>query len=379
VNAVVLIAVLKLGLRLEVGLEYDSNANRSEVISGTAPIDPPQGSPLLRTMARGQLTWRRGASTLWVQGTLGGKAFFLPSVADQNMLVGQLSLDERLRASRVFHLGLGLDYYDAGQLTVDVPCGRLVCNRHRDFRTGGAALRLFFLPRGAELSVGGGYRGFQYKPEPGYDFNAPQLSASMIVRRDFGASGDHELDLGFSYQFERRFFDANAAARPTMPGCDVWTSPPPNCVPTLSNDSRTDWFHQVGVDLTYVGRVLVGVGYVGQLNDSNSFQQTFYRHLVSLKIGFAMPWQLYATLKAQLMATLYKDPVLLDQRVQNQTFVTAEDENRNAIIADLDRPIGNKGVSMNVRYSFFTNQISASPAAFMRHVVTLGFAYRVGR
>ena len=46
-------------------------------------------------------------------------------------------------------------------------------------------------------------------------------------------------------------------------------------------------------------------------------------------------------------------------------------ENRNAIIADVTRPIG-KGLSISVRYSIYTNEISSSPASFLRQLVYVG-------
>jgi hypothetical protein len=62
--------------------------------------------------------------------------------------------------------------------------------------------------------------------------------------------------------------------------------------------------------------------------------------------------------------------------VNSQTFISIEDENRNAFIADIERPIGKSGVAVEARYSVFTNELSASPASFLRHVVYLGASYR---
>ena len=70
--------------------------------------------------------------------------------------------------------------------------------------------------------------------------------------------------------------------------------------------------------------------------------------------------------------------MLLDQNIASQTFVTIEDENRNNVIVDLERPIGETGLAVNARYSIFTNEISPSPVSFLRQVVYLGLTYRVG-
>jgi hypothetical protein len=143
-------------------------------------------------------------------------------------------------------------------------------------------------------------------------------------------------------------------------------------------DQRADWFHETGIELTYVGPLLLAVGYGLQLNLSNSFGQSLIRHIVTLKIAYRLPWSLYATLKAQLYASVYLDPVLLDRAINTLQFITIEDENRNNVIVDLERPIGSSGVAINVRYSVFTNELTPSPVSFLRQVVYLGLTYRVG-
>jgi hypothetical protein len=70
--------------------------------------------------------------------------------------------------------------------------------------------------------------------------------------------------------------------------------------------------------------------------------------------------------------------VLLDRQVNSQTFISIEDENRNAVIVDLERPIGKSGVAVSVRYSLFTNELSSAPVSFMRHVAYVGVSYRLG-
>ena len=123
--------------------------------------------------------------------------------------------------------------------------------------------------------------------------------------------------------------------------------------------------------------MLVSAAYGLQLNQSNSFGQSLLRHLFTLKLAARLPWQLYLTLKGQLLLTKYLDPMLLDQQVNSQTFISIEDENRNAFIVDLDRPIGETGLAVDARYSLYTNELSASPVSFLRQVVYLGITYRV--
>jgi hypothetical protein len=378
------LAVVRFGLTLSLGPEYDSNANRAEsVADAQSSPDTPTPSFLLRTQGTLRMTWRTDANALRLYATAGGKIFFNPAVFDQDTLVLSVGGEDRVRVARFVHLAVIGDYYDAFQLPVSP-------YRARDFRSGSLLGRIYFADRLGEVALSGGYRGFQYKPDPYFDFQAGQATAYAVARLVFGANDDHELDLAASYHMERRWFAGvvELFADPQDPlGSPPPAIPLPPCAyghPIAQRclvagiDQRRDWFHETGVELTYVGAFLVGVGYGLQLNLSNSFGQSLIRHIVTLKLAYRFPWSLYATLKAQLYASNFLDPVLLDQRFNAMTFVTIEDENRNNVIVDLERPIGSSGLAINARYSIFTNEISPSPVSFLRQVVYLGLTYRVG-
>jgi hypothetical protein len=389
VHALTALAVLKLGLSLTVGPEWDSNANRAEVLVGdVSPADPPQASFLLRTTAQGWLSWVSRINLLRASLNVGGKVFFDPAVQDQDVFVMAFSVEDRVRVARPVHLGISADYYDAYQAPV-------APYRHRDFRNGSVQARVFLVSRIGEVVFTGGFRGFEYKPNAAFDFNAGQFGINAIARLRLGPSGDHELDFASSYHFEQRFFDSVVQTlnetyhpNPPPPPMNGMPSDPQPCslgkpIQTYclvdGTDARNDWLHEMGVEATYVGALLVSFGYAAQLNTSNSFGQSLYRHIFTLKLAYRLPWNLYAAAKAQLYVTKYLDPVLLDPGVNSQTFVTIDDENRNALILDLERPIGTTGLAIDARYSWFTNELSSqSKVSFQRHVVYLGLTYRVG-
>jgi hypothetical protein len=369
VLALAALAVVRFGLTLSLGAEYDSNANRAEVVAGAESPDSPVASAVLRSTVAADFAWRSGKNVLTLSGNLGGKLFIDLSVADQNQLAGLLSVQDRVRVARFFHLAVLGDYYDSGQLDVSP-------FRHRDFRNGAARARLYFVDRLGEVWLTGGYRGLQYKPDAYFDFHAGTLSAFAIARTHFGANDDHELDVAGSYHGERRFFPGVTQeldqvlcppGQPIKDGCLV-----------AGNARRADWYHESGLELTYVGPLLVAAGYGVQLNLSNSFGQSLLRHVVTLKVSYRFPWSLYATLKAQLYVTRYLDPVLLDRSLHTPTFISIEDENRNGLMVDIERPLGSTGVAVNARYSVYTNEISPSPVSFLRQVVYFGLTYRVG-
>jgi hypothetical protein len=371
VHGLVALAVVRFGLTLSLGPEYDSNANRAEVVARAETPDTPVGSFLIRATADGQLVWRKGINILRVVGGLGGKIFFNPAVFDQDVGVLQLGAEDRVRAARFLHLAVAADYYDAWQLDI-------APYRHRDFRSGSALGRVYFVDRLGEVMLAGGYRGFQYKPDPYFDFQAAEASVRAVTRLHFGANQDHELDLASSYHLERRYFPG------VIQSLDESLCPPGHpildmCLVAAGDGTRrADWWHEGGIELTYVGPLLVALGWAAQLDLSNSFGQSLLRQLLTLKLAYRFPWNLYATVKAQLLVTRYLDPVLLDRVIQTATFVTIEDENRNAIIVDVERPIGATGLAVDARYSLYTNEISPSPVSFLRHLVYLGLTYRLG-
>jgi hypothetical protein len=374
VHAVVLLAVLKLTLKLELGPEYDSNANRSEVVAGVDNPDPPVGSFLLRTTARGGLQWKKGINLLKAQVGLGAKIFFNPEVLDQSVLVVQGGLEDRITLGRHAALTFAGDYYDAFQDLIAPTCSD--CLRRRDFRTGtlGGKLALFDGPGAFWLGVG--YRGFLFKPDQYFNFHAPTGDVGGSLSVALGPEDEpHELTLAATYHLERRAYGGLRQIESNDPLCAPDLPLGDNCLQTGTED-RVDYWHEGSVELAYVGVLLASLTYGAQLNRSNSFGQSLLRHIITLRIGYRLPWQLYATVKGQLMISAGLDKVELDTRISNLTFATIEDENRNAVIVDLERNIPKLGLAVSARYSFYANQLGAQQTSFRRHVAYLGLTYR---
>jgi len=376
VHAVVLLAVLKLTLRLEVGPEYDSNANRSEIVAGANNPDPPVGSALVRTTARVGLQWKRGINLLKVQAGLGAKVFFNPAVLDQSVLVVQGGFEDRLRLAQSAALSFAADYYDAFQDLIAPVCTD--CLRRRDFRTGTAGGKLAFYDGPGAFWFGVGYRGFLYKPDEYFNFHAPTGDIGASVSAQLGPAEDpHDLTFAATYHLERRAYGGLRQVRGNDPTCAPDLPLADGCLVTGSDD-RTDFFHELGAEISYVGVLLASLGYSAQLNRSNSFGQSLLRHVVTLRLSYRFPWELYASVKAVLQVSTGLDRVQLDTRISNLTFATIEDENRNAVIADLERNIPKLGLAVNVRYSFFANELGTQQTSFRRHVGYLGLTYRFG-
>ena len=378
-----MLALLNLTLRLELGPEYDTNANRSEVVAGAVNADPPVQSALTRTTARLGVVYKTRRNLVKAQVGFGSKVFFNPKVFDQDVVVGQGSLEDHVTLDRKSQLTLHGDYYDAYQHLVPSTCTD--CLRRRDFRTGQGGVRLTAFDGPGTFWIGGAYRGFQYKPDAYFDFQSPVGEVGAAVSERLGTDdAPHDLTLSASYRVERRFYSGVQQLRSDMPQCAPDLPLADGCL-VDGTKKRADWFHEAGVELTYVGVLLASLGYAIQLDQSNSFGQSLLRHIVTLKLAYRLPWQLYATAKLQLLVSDGLDRVVLDTQVSNLTFATIEDENRNAVILDLERDIPLKGarhggqrLSIDARYSFFASTLGAQQTSYRRHLAYLGLTYRFG-
>jgi hypothetical protein len=358
----------KIALRLELAAEWDSNANRAEIVAGANNPDTPTPSFLLRSTARLAAAIRTPRNQLRLAGLIGGKVFFDGSVQDQNVIVGQLTVDDRLRLRRNLEGGLSADYYDATQQST-TSCAVVSCDRHRDFRAGGAAVRLVGYSGPAALTAQLGYRGFQWKPDESFNFNSVVAAVNALLRLPAGRDGD--LDVHAAYQLERRWYRGYAVRDICPPGATLTD----NCL-AYDTSQRRDYAHEARLEVTWVGPVLLSLGSSLQLISSSSFGQSLLRNQWTLKLAFRIPGHIYVTLKGQLLVSRYLDPVLLDRQVNSQTLITIEDENRNAVIADVERPFGKTGLALAARYSLFTNELGSSTTSFMRQVVSLGLSWK---
>jgi hypothetical protein len=245
--------------------------------------------------------------------------------------------------------------------------------------------RLSFLDRHGDVTFLGGYRGFQYKPDNSFSFQAAHAGVVTAAHLE-SVRGTHTHELGFtaSYQLEYRWFagdqeylrnDFTDEQHQCGPGFTVYA----DCIkPDTPFARRHDWFHDLSFEISYVGPLLVATSYGLQLNLSDSFGYSLLRHVFTARVAARLFWEIYGTLKAQVFYNTYLDPVLLGTTLTLRP-ASIEDENRNAFIVDLERPIGKTGVAIVVRYSLYTNELTSnSPVQFIRHVVYAGVSYNVG-
>jgi hypothetical protein len=352
------------GVTAEAGAEVDSNVERVE--TGPGLPDMPVAAPVARFGVR-------------VDGrdrALGGRFVLALSdltriVADNSVPVENVTLlagDVRWLhpiGERPVSLGVGVTGADA--LPLSDPIG------DRTFSLYGADL-LLAAHAGDDhrllLAVGG--RSFVYKPvvTHDYDYTSPTASARLDLVLWHSPEHTRSLELATSLGFEARAFDAAARANACPPG-----APPDLTCFAATELARRDRFARAEVDLTWVGRQVIALGYQLIVIDSNSFGESLVRHRVTGSVTLAFPHNIYGTLLAILDIDQYVDGLIVSTDPLHSDFANIEDENRSSVQARIAKKLSG-GWSVEARAAMWRNLAGPSmDVDFHRELVYLGVMY----
>lgn len=335
------------GVSADAGIEYDSNASR---VGQDATPDPTTGlggvrsGPLLRSILGGQLGYSSATQRLRLSLQAGGKVFLLPTLQDQNVGVILASYDHgaQLLPDGKLRLGGFVDYYDALQAPAAL-------SESRDFRSLSFGARLTGVrPLDAapqhrfDGGLDAGMQYFAFKPDSSFSFLAPSMTAHLNALLH---AGDPELGHDFDVATHLRI-----DYRGYMFG-------------------RTDLFIQGGGGVTWQGPLLLQLGYMLQLALSNQQNESYQRHLATVKLAFRIPGDFYVTGKTQL--NLLQGASGLFVPVSN-----IDDDNRSLALLDIERPLP-RGFALTLRYTgyFSLPGEHSVDGAYQRHTAYLGFAY----
>jgi hypothetical protein len=349
-------------LRVEAGLEYDSNAHRAEVVTGA--VNPPIiGSAVQRLV----LSWALSdvvadGQSVALAATAAAKLYDAPAARDEDVAIAQSSAVWQRRLGDAASLALSGAYYEAFQR----PSRNLADDsERRDFRSLAPGLKLG-LPLGERLELGleGGYRWFVFKPDRDYDFEAPVAALDLRWARQPEGGADWEATVGAV--FEHRSFGG-----PALVAC---TPPSPLDLPCSGPDTRVDDFLTSHLDLTRTGRLLIGAGYALQDNLSNSYGETVLRHFLNARLVTPMPFGAMLAARGELLFARYRDQLPVGQLSPGSPFVSIDDENRSSVRLDLSRELG-ENLRLLARYTFYLNEITAAPVSYRRQTFLLSIEY----
>jgi hypothetical protein len=344
-------------LRGELGGEYDSNAHRTEIVDGIANA-PIVGSALARASLGGHLAdVVADGQQIALAATLAGKLFAAPAARDEDVLLASSSARWRLALRSTTGFALQVLYYEAFQRASADPT---TAGDRRDFRSLTPTLMLDWrLADDTVLIAAAGYRSFVFKSDLDFDFHGPVGSADLRWARE-SADGDSDWEVTAGASAELRAFSGLATTADNSP-------------PTTT---RQDTFAVGHLDLTHVGRVLLGGGYALQWNGSNSYGDAITRHVLALRFATALPLGCYLAERGELILAQYHDAVALGQNVTTGALLSIDDENRNSLRVDLSRALSPR-LQLLARYTVYANELglSSSIAHYRRQTFLLSLAF----
>ncbi|MDB4956149.1 MAG: hypothetical protein JWO36_3718 [Myxococcales bacterium] len=217
------------------------------------------------------------------------------------------------------------------------------------------------------LAVGG--RQFKYKPDRSYDWSGATATARLDMVLWQSASKTRSLELVTALGFEARGYDVTALVNACPPGA----KPDPGCA--MGTDiSRRDRFQRGAIELTWVGKQVVALGYQATVIDSNSFGQSLTRHRVTGSVTAS--WgNTFATLLGILQIDQYNDGLLVQRDLQHAEFTNVEDENRSSLQLRLARKLSSTW-SVEGRGAVWRNIAGAAKElAFDRELGYAGLIY----
>jgi len=355
-------------LRAEVGLEYDTNAHRTEIVAG-ADNPPLVASALERLVLAGTLSdLVADGQILTLAATAAGKIYDAPAATDEDLAIAQSSIAWAKTLGPRATLTLAGAYYEAFQ----APSKDLVdATERRDFRSLASTVQLGWVPAERfDLSIIAGYRSFLFKPDRDDDFNAPTAAAELRWTRQINHA-DWEASAGATFEYRSFGGPALIACPPAI------TGPTTNggLLACATADTRDDDFLMGHLDLLRVGAVLWGAGYALLYNRSNSYGETVIRHIVTARFAAPLPGGLTLAARGELSLAFYTQPVIVGQQfTAGNTFSSVEsidNENRSSVRVDLSHDLGDS-LRLVARYTFYVNEIAnASPISYQRQTLLL--------
>jgi hypothetical protein len=345
----------------EGGAERDSNVQRVE----TGPTLPSRITAwVMRLGARVERRGKVGGGPLSFNLSDLTRVVGSGDAAVENVTVLATSLRWLHRiGERPVLAGVGLTATDALPLSDDIGA--------RTFRNLGADAMLAMRTEDEhELTIALGMRDFTYKPDHKFDWTGPAVNARLELMLWQPAAKTRSLEIVATLGFENRAFDDVAL----VDDCPQDAPPNPNCT-SATDIQRRDRYQRLGVELTWVGRQVAGLGYQITIIDSNDFGQSLARHRITGSATTVLPGEIYGTLLAILQIDQYLDGLVVRRDVQTQEFANIEDENRSSLQLRLAHKLAGQW-SVEGRAAIWRNLAgNAMELDFRRELVYLGLVY----
>jgi len=380
--ALVAFALLRLGMRLDAGPEFDSNTNhvdnpRSVALDPLRYDAPPVSGLLVRSTARGTLAWSEGNSAAHLRLDLGGKLIFDRSGPStyawgydlvrareaQDVFVARLAGDLRREVGRL-SLALGADYHEAVQWN-DCPNTKSYVvtdpivnidhsSCHRDFRQGALRGGVIVHDGAPSLAAEVLVRGYEWKPFYDQSFLGVGGALTPGVALHAGVRRQHDVQLEASGRVEWRSYAGKVLVSDKDPPAD-------------SAPRRSDLVASLGLRASYFGAIFAAAGWSVETDRSTSFGGSYLYQALTLDAVVPLPARFSLGARGQLL--YFRNGSL-------PPSLAVEDENRNALMLDAAH-VFDHGLSLRARYQLFWAPSSGDTiAGYLRQVGTLSLAWQ---
>lgn len=360
-------------VQAEAGAEVDSNVQRVETGPGVDAAE--LSSPVARAGAKLDHRGRIAGGGFLIHTTSYARVVSNPDAQSESvaLLAGDLKW---LHPVGTRPVSIGFSVSGADAIALDGAADQLdPCDRRRLDRTfatfGGDVLVVMRKDEDTALTLGFGGRRFVYKPCNKFDWYGPSATARLDLALWQQSGGTRSLELSAFAAVEARSYNdvafANACADDEMP------ANPADCSAPTSLD-RSDRYHRIGAELTWIGGVVAAIGYQLAVTDTNSYGQALVRHRVNLSATRELFGSVYGTALVTLQYDQYLDGLIVQKDLQNQTFTTLDDENRSSFQVRLAKQLS-PTFSLESRIAYWRDLGGGDDSSFRRTLFYLGGVY----
>ena len=209
--------------------------------------------------------------------------------------------------------------------------------------------------QGITGQIRGGYTRFDFRTYNFYDYWHQRYG--FALQKSFGPS----FNFAFQYFFQEKHFPFNAFENVGSETGDVFLAE--------KREKRKDVLHEPAVFLQYSRWLLVDFSYLMQINESNSYGDSYYNHRFSLSLSKT----LFKGTNLHLFGiTQFRDSYE-SVLIPHSYSIEEDDENYNSVAAKISQKFTDY-LSMEFGYSRYWTSYSSRDLNFVKNLYSLGLA-----
>ncbi len=201
----------------------------------------------------------------------------------------------------------------------------------------------------------GGYTRFDFKTYNYYDYWFHRYG--FLLQKHFGTS----FNFAVQYFFQEKLFPFNAYRNLGSETEDVFLAE--------IDEKRHDILHEPALYLQYSKWLLVEFSYLMQINESNSYGDSYYNHRLSLSLSK----MIFKNTNIHLFAVTQFRDSYEKVLIPHSYSIEEDDENYNSLAIKISHKF-NKYISVEGGYSRFWTAYSSQDLNFRKNLYSVGVA-----